>query len=493
MRFPLMDPGGGVPTEGEFSEMMKTLRGSDEKIAAFLKRQEEREKKTHEVIETTKAELIARINKQDEDLKKKDAWISDIEAKLTSTRFNNDGTDALRNALPDDLKAWIPRLKAIEAGEIYGMAGDGTVLRHGSAVARLVKADPVKAAAFGGWFQARIKAAIARASKGPAEVTKWNERAEALEKALGGFEPEAKAAMQEDTDSEGGYLVPTILEGMIGWLIKDNSVARSAGCTIVQMRSALHQLPSLANDFSVAWTDEEGTITDGVPAAPFSQGNLRAKKQTSLATVSIELIQDNVANLLSFVFQHLLTLVGRAEDLQVFEGDGTVFEGLFSVTGTVSISAGGNAAASGVAPTFSDLMDLIFGAEHQSTIDGGVIFAHPWFSKALLKATTGTAGAIYIPFIANRLPNPSSLVGVPYFPSSAISRIRSSAANESVAYHGNPAYIVIGDRMGTTFEANPWSETEWKKGQISLRLMRRVAVLIWVPGYFTKLVNFELA
>ena len=469
------------------------LKNFEAKLEKFLSEQETREKKTHETIASTREALEKRLEAAESNLKAKDAALHELEVKADSIRFTHDGTDELRNALPEDLKAWIPRVKAIDGGDPFTIEHDGGVQRFRSAVARLVKSDPVRATAFAGWVQAHIKAALAHQRHSSADAEKWRKRADDIAKALGGIDAETKAALQEDTDTEGGYLTPTIIEAMIGWLVKDNSVARSAGCSILQMRSALHQLPSLANDFTVAWTDEEGTITGGVPAAPFSQAQLRAKKQTSLGTASIELIQDNIVNLLGFVFQHWMTIVGRAEDLQVFEGDGTVFTGLFSATGTVSVSAGGNAAASGVAPTFSDLISLIFGGEHQSTIDGGVIFAHTWFARDLIKATTGTAGSIYLPFIANRLPNPSSLAGVPYFPTSVISRIRSSATNESVAYHGNPAYIVIGDRMGTTFEINPWSENEWKKGQISMRLMRRVGITIWVPGYFTKLVNFELS
>jgi HK97 family phage major capsid protein len=85
---------------------------------------------------------------------------------------------------------------------------------------------------------------------------------------------------------------------------------------------------------------------------------------------------------------------------------------------------------------------------------------------------------------------PTTIGGKSVFQTSVISRVRNT--DETTVYHGNPAYIVIGDRMGTTFEANPFSETEWKKGQISLRLLRRVGILIWVPGYFTKLTAVEV-
>jgi HK97 family phage major capsid protein len=443
--------------------------------------------------------LLSKITETSDKVTAQDKALERIESDLKKRRFDTGRTasgivesDALLNALPDDMKAWIPRVKALRGGEFIGLdVGQPAERSHGSAA--LAQKDPIAYVGIASWLRSRIKAALAQRGGRPDQAQKWTEQGDKIGEALGGHMAEQKAALQEDTDAEGGYLVPTILEAVIGWIMKDSSVVRRAGPTVVQMTTKTHQLPSLANDFAVSWTSEEGVITDAAPAVPFSQGNLTAKKQTGLVTPSIELIQDSPINLMDFILTHLMSIVGRAEDLQVLEGDGTVFSGLFSVAGTNSVAHGGGNI------TWPSYMKAAYAGEHASTIDGGVYFQHPWVTRDLI--TTGIVNAgtdgfampsqIMVTISPTGSMQPTNIGGKPVFQSSVISRVRNT--DETTVYHGNPAYIVIGDRMGTTFEANPWSETEWKKGQISLRLMRRVGILIWVPGYFTKLTAVQVA
>ena len=77
-------------------------------------------------------------------------------------------------------------------------------------------------------------------------------------------------------------LVPVILEAVIGWLMKDASVVRQAGPTLITMTSNTHELPKLADDFTVGWFSEEGTITDGVPASPFYSSSRRNLSQVAI-------------------------------------------------------------------------------------------------------------------------------------------------------------------------------------------------------------------
>lgn len=444
--------------------------------------------------------LTRKITDHDDGLKAQKDALTTIESEFKKRRFDTGRgvsgiveSDALLNALPDEMRAWIPRVKVLRGGESLGlMPGSDAIRSHGSAA--LAQRDPICYVGIASWIRCQIKAALATKAGRPDQAQKWTEQGDKISEALGGIAPESKAALQEDTDSEGGYLIPTILESVIGWLMKDASVVRRAGPTIIQMATKTHTLPSLASDFTVSWTSEEGTITDAAPAAPFSSGNLTAKKQTGLVTPSIELIQDSPINIMDFLLTHLLSIVGRGEDTQALEGDGTVFSGLFSASGLNSV-AGGSAAI-----TWPNFVKAAYAGEHASTIDGGVYFCHPWIVRDLITtplqdATNNIAmpSGVTITLAPSGNFSPTLIGGKSVFPTSAISRVRGGGTNETTVYHGNPAYIVIGDRMGTTFEANPWSETEWKKGQISLRLLRRVGMLVWVPAYFTKLTAVTVA
>ena len=450
-------------------------------------------------LEKDNNNVLSRLTAADETIKSYEETLIKLESELNKRRFNTGSgsfleSDALFNALPDDLKKWVPRVTGLRQGVVR--AGDKDAFVRGASEVAFAKRDPVGYVAVGGWMQAHIKASLAQRKGKQDEAAKWIARADKLAEAMGGFEEEARAGLIEDTGSLGGYLVPTLLETVIGLVIKDNGVLRGAGATVVSMQTKTHQLPSLANDFSLTWHLEGNTMVDAAPAAPFSQTDLTAKRLDGLVSPTIELIQDNITNLMGFIFNHLLAMSARAEDIQGLEGDGTVFTGLFSVAGINSV------AGSSAAITWQKWIKAAYAGEHAQTIDGGSYFCHPWVVRDLITTgivNSGTDGfAMMGGVMINLSPagsiQPTSIGGKSVYTTSAISRLRNGAPGvETTVYHGRPEYIIIGDRMGTAFEANPWSETEWKSGKISLRFLRRVGICIWVPAYFTKLTAITVA
>jgi HK97 family phage major capsid protein len=466
----------------------------DEKIVKLTGEQKRDFEERLKTLTKEHGDVLGRLKLIDEGIETRDEYLKKLEGKIKEQRFNAGGgrvaeTDALRNALPEDCRDWPQRISMMRGGEFIGTGGmlDGAPMMRTFAAARLAQTDPVLCAAAAAWMRCRIKASLATKAGKPERAAKWNEQGDKLAEAMGGFTTEARAALQEDTDSEGGYLVPTILEAMIGWLMKDHSVVRAAGPTVIQMTSKIHQLPNLANDFTYTWFTEEGTFTDAAPSAPFAAGNLSAKKGGGLVTLSIELIQDNPNNLVDFLLVHLLAIRGRAEDIQMLEGDGTIFTGLFSASGVASV-AGGSAAMDPI-----KFAKLVYGAEHQTTVGPGVAFMHPWCVRDLLVATNAqNPWGLMTTNLASQGLAPDTIANKRVFTTSAISRTR-GGGNESTAYHGNPAYLIVGDRMGTEFVINPWSESHFKAGQVLARLMNRTGYLVWVPGFFTKLTAITTA
>jgi len=442
-----------------------------------------------QMAETVKhsGELQTRVAVMAEQLKAHEAWRAEAERRFESNAHG--GNQALLEAMTPEQRAWIPFARMLEPATIRDFSGDPAKFESEENEARLTSVrnalsavaakNPILYVGVGSWFQSKIKAALAAKNGNPKAATEWHERADKLAEALGGFHPLSKIALQEDTAGDGGALVPVITEALIGAMVKESSVVRRAGATVLPMTTKTHVLPSLANDFSVTWTAEEGTITDSAPAVPFASGNLVAKKQTGLVTVSIELLQDNVIGLMDFVMAHLIQQIGRAEDAEALEGAGTVFTGLYAASGVVAVAGGSNAL------TFDELVRLIYGAEHQATMDRGVLFCHPWVVRDAIQLATGTAGTPWLPFSVQGEARPRNLLGVPTYATSVILRNRGAGTNETTAYHGNPAFIVIGDRMGTQFDVDPYGL--FASAQVRLRLLRRVGILVWVPAYFTKL------
>jgi HK97 family phage major capsid protein len=475
--------------------MKETLESINDNITTILKdntalaqRVAELQKKYEEDEKSIRENLEAQEKKHQEYVDENNKWMKELEAQANTIRFGvgsgNAETDALRNMLPDEFKAQIPALARLKSGEpIIGMR-DGTLheVPRSNAQVEFAQADPVKYMALGAWFQTKMKQMVCGMRGEIQKADEYRVANEELTEALGGFAKHAKAALQEDTDAEGGYLVPTVLESEIGRVIKDFSVVRAAGPTIIPMTTKTHQLPTLANDFTVTLESEEATINDSAPATPFAQGSLTAKKFAGLVTVSEELIEDNVVALMDFVMTHLLELIAILEDTQALEGDGAGvnFTGLFSAAGVTDVPGGSDAL------TIGEIVSLIYGSDVWGSIVNGIIWAHPRILRDAFQLTTGATGTPWMLLPTLTTVTATSLFGTRVFPTgSAISRVRGGGTNETTAYHGNPRGIVLGDRTGSTFKVDPF--TKMDTAQLRLRVMKRTGILVWVPARFTKL------
>lgn len=426
----------------------------------------------------TQAEKIASIaEKQEADEK----WLREVEMKANTKRFGNGAgfeSDELRALLPDNFKAQIPALAEANRVRVKNKQS------HFGA-----ENDEIQQMGIAAWFMARVKQAICLKNGRPDLAGKWRELQDKVHDALGGaIGPNGqKVALQEDTSGEGGLLVPTLVDAQIGSILRDNGVCRAAGPRIIQMTTKDIVMPTKANNFTVSIVNEEATIPDATPATPFSSGTLTAKKFAGLVTLADELIQDSVVNLMDWIMTDLLIEMARLEDAQALEGDGTGsnFTGLIGASGVVAVASGTPAAIAA-----GDWQKLIYGAEESSLIDGGIVWCHPWIVRDLLTLDTGSAGQLIWPFLSQNEATPTNIGGAKVFRTNVISKT-SGAGLETFVYHGNPQAMVFGDRNNTTFDVDPFGLFD--KSQIRLRLLKRTAILIWVPAAFTRLEDVKVA
>jgi HK97 family phage major capsid protein len=414
-------------------------------------------------------ELQAKVLALQTDLKSAREHSEKLEADFNARRFNG-GVDELKNAIPDEHRSQIDvvRLSATVDERL------NPTLANTNAIEQLKKDDPIKYVACASWLHSRLMRAVSQTRSDAQGIVKYHERAEKLGALLGQVD---KAALAETTNV-GAEFVPTIVEALIGRVIKDNSVVRRSGPTTVQMTSQTHNLPRLDTNFSQFWTAEGASISDSAPTTYFSSVALTAKKNTGLATASIEVLQDSIVNINDFFLVHLGEMMGRAEDQQGLEGTGTVFTGLGSATGVNSV------AGTSVGITLSTLMATAYKAEDESTRDGGVWFSHPWVVRDALQLTTGTAGTPWLPLIPfQNQGRTKDLLGFPVFATSVIARSATTTSTTTL-YFGNPKGIVFGDRMGTMFDVDPYGL--FTTAQVRLRVIRRTGIAVWVPPRFTK-------
>jgi HK97 family phage major capsid protein len=406
-----------------------------------------------------------------------DEYLGDVTRKFANARTSLHGGSNLRGAIP---KAYQDQIQPAE----YIMRAqkvDADRERRRSFCAD----DPELKVAVGAYFRGHLLK-LTR----PGDFYAQAAEHEKLVEALGGV-PIQKAAMSELSAGVGGNLVPTIVESEILRLIVDNGVLRRAGCRQVPMTSRLHAYPTRNAAFTAAIIAEEGSITDSVPATPFAQSALTAKKIAAFATVSGELMQDNVVLLADFLATEFGQQIALTEDTQALEGDGTGvnFTGLVAAAGVNSVTSGAN----GDALSYQKLVDAIFGSGQSSAIDSTSLFMAQKLVSSLYKSRSGAASAtdqggvpLFAPAAGIMVAPSQGILGHPFYGHSGIliNRAVGTGTNRTNLYAGPPQTIIFGDLLGFTVDLNPYAK--FQTFQIDIRGVKRTGILVAVPTAWTK-------
>jgi len=140
-------------------------------------------------------------------------------------------------------------------------------------------------------------------------------------------------------DADGGYLVPVEFERQIVSGLDEYNVIRRIARVITT--NAERKIP-IAADKSVAnWTPENAAITESM--MKFDQKSLDAYKLACLVRVSVELLQDSMFNLETYIANDFARAFGVAEEEAFCVGDGVEKPtGIFRETGggTIGVTAG---------------------------------------------------------------------------------------------------------------------------------------------------------
>ena len=159
--------------------------------------------------------------------------------------------------------------------------------------------------------------------------------------------------LSEGVLADGGYLVPEEFERQIVSGLDEANVVR--GLAKVITTSAERKIPVAATHSTAQWTAENGAYTESNPT--FDQKTIDAFKLTDLVKVSIELLQDSMFDLESYIAGEFARAFGIAEEEAFCVGNGTNQPtGIFTANGgTVGVTA-----ASGTAITADELINLIY-------------------------------------------------------------------------------------------------------------------------------------
>lgn len=286
-------------------------------------------------------------------------------------------------------------------------------------------------------------------------------------------------AMQEDTDSEGGYLVPTDQRME---LLHDPGVPGGVTRRISRVLQTSRDGGTIPSGASVTWgaIAEEATPIDVAPV--ISQVSFTIRKSGMNFTLSEELLADSAVDLPAYIDRLVTENSGRYEDQQAIEGDGSTEPLGLRTTG----SAQGNVSditdlLTLAAPTLAEIVNAYFELPAQYR-DGAVWHTTSSF-MARVAAISATGGQQWI------LPQGSgrpmlNILGAPVvmFDGTGWDDAATIAANEELGAFGNFQNYIFVDRLGTVVRRD--DSVAFRSDQVAFKARKRYDSFFAIPNAF---------
>jgi HK97 family phage major capsid protein len=428
--------------------------------------QEEAKKAIDAEFEVLKRRL-AGVEGIGSELKQTKEWLTDVESKVNTARTHGPGKDNLIAAIPQEYR------KQIEIAERSGYK------------------DPVDKTAKGLWWYFNFKAAESLRGQTGKSAQEWVKLAEDIEKGWG-YDPAQKHEINKAALGEaaagGGSIIATPVEAEIMRLISDNTIIRPLATKIV-MTSLTHQIPvENSNVIAYIMVTDGTVITDSIPATNFASKPLTARGFVGLATVSNQLIQDNIVGLNDYILTAVAERIGILEDIHALEGGyptTTNFSGVALAAGVNSFTIGSTTVTGGNYPTYQELIQLVYTGQQTATRRGAGFFMLPQVFRGVV-GSVDTSGQPIFSFANVPGAIPSFIGGYPVYLVSSLSTQWTQGSNGSSSsnvYYGPPSKIIFGDLTGMSFDIDPYGLFD--KVQTRMRVYKRTAIQVPVGSYFT--------
>ena len=253
--------------------------------------------------------------------------------------------------------------------------------------------------------------------------------------------PSVVNALQEGTDSEGGYLVPDEYERTLVEALEEENMFRQLA-KVIRTSSGDRKIPVVATKGTASWIDEEGAYTESDDS--FGQVSIGAYKVGTMIKVSEELLNDSVFDLESYIAKEFVRRIGAKEEEAFFTGDGSGKPlGILAATGGAET---GVTAASSTAVTADELMDLFYSLKSPYR-KKAVWVLNDSTIKAVRKLKDSTGQYLWQPSLVAGTPD--TLLGRPVKTSAYMPVIAAGA--KTIAF-GDFSYYWIADRQGRSFK-----------------------------------------
>jgi len=306
-----------------------------------------------------------------------------------------------------------------------------------------------------------------------------------LFKAIYKNDQETIKALNEGTDSAGGYLVDDEFIKEILVMIEEYGVVRKYA-TVLKTSSDSVRMPKSLNKVAVSWVNENAAIPE--TSATFGEVTITIKKMAAIVTLTNELIEDADVDLIDFLFDLFAEAIALEEDKQGLAGDGTVFTGVLNDTDANIVVCGASFSA-----TTADHLRSMISAVPRSARRGGKFFMAEdiWAVIQKLKDSNGN-------YIADQVGAGLTTVDGMVLGriwgrevidcSDILPEIADSAANTKYMIFGNLKHLYLLDRKTISYtlseHAVVGADSMFEKDRTAVRVRERIGLGVGQGGAF---------
>lgn len=286
---------------------------------------------------------------------------------------------------------------------------------------------------------------------------------------------QGKAAMNETTGSQGGYLVPDEYADVILGFARNVSYALNKAM-IFPMGSDVLRVPAEDGAVSVAITAEATDATESEPTV--AERVLTAKRIDAYSIMSNELLEDSSFDIVSWLTELFAEKIGEKIDAECIYGTslGTGIETAVGVN-EVALDYG-----EGVANmTYTDLSNVV------NQLTGNKLPGAEWVCP---KAFTHYArllqdGAGAYAWGSMKASDPPGIFG---YPVNVVDQFPTDTGDNILAVFGNWKYVLLGRRKGgMVLDLDPYGL--FTKYQTRTRMITRWAMAIGLPAGLVRLMS----
>jgi HK97 family phage major capsid protein len=264
-------------------------------------------------------------------------------------------------------------------------------------------------------------------------------------------------ALQVGSSTEGGNIVPTELDAAIVEYLQDFNEFR--GLVNVEQAGSDRDIPIETTLGAAAWTAEEADYNDS--DAAFGKISLTAHKLTRIITISEELAQDSIFDLMIYLARNFGKCFGLAEEAAIVAGNNSGKPNGFNTAAGTGVTVAGTTAI-----TAAELIDFY----HSVTAPyrrGATFVMADGTAAAIRKLVDGNGQFIWQPGL--QAGQPDMLLGKPVVTSASMPAMTTGL--DAISFGDLSAYTLM-ERGGRQVQV--LKELYAAKGQIGYRMFARM-------------------